>query len=216
MTALPPFPSPTFSAVAAAIIKKDFYAFLQTTYPIVSGGKPLILNWHLEAITFALSEVLSGRIKRLIITVPPRSLKSICASVALPAYALGLDPSRRIICVSYSDVLARKFSIDSRDLMRSPLYRAIFPKTRISTVKDTETEFMTGARGYRLAMELLRLSWQLLALIGDYCFFNPVSLANSACRSVSTRMNSVNVSGVLGPLGALMPRGAILSRKAGD
>lgn len=151
MILLPPYPSPTFSALAAAIIRKDFYAFLQATYPIVSGGKPLLLNWHLEAIAYALSEVLAGRTKRLIITVPPRSLKSICASVCLPAFALGLDPRRRIICVSYSDILARKFAIDSRDLIRSPVYQAIFPRTRISAVKDTEAEFMTGARGYRLA-----------------------------------------------------------------
>jgi predicted phage terminase large subunit-like protein len=151
MAAPDPFAHAPSSAVAAAIIKRDFYAFLRASYPIVSGGKSLMLNWHLEAMAYALSEVVNGRAKRLIITVPPRSLKSICASVALPAFALGLDPGRRIICVSYSDVLTRKFSIDCRDLIRSSFYRVVYPKTRISTVKDTETEFMTTARGYRLA-----------------------------------------------------------------
>jgi predicted phage terminase large subunit-like protein len=151
MNAPDTFASATPSALAAAIIRRDFYAFLQASYPIVSGGKSLMLNWHLEAMAYALGEVASGRTRRLIITVPPRSLKSNCASVALPAFALGLDPSRRIICVSYSDVLARKFAIDCRDLIRSPLYRAIYPKTRISAAKDTETEFITTARGYRLA-----------------------------------------------------------------
>ena len=151
MHAPDPFASATPSVLAATIIRRDFYAFLQAFYPIVSGGKSLMLNWHLEAMAYALGEVVNGRTRRLIITVPPRSLKSICASVALPAFALGLDPSRRIISVSYSDLLARKFAIDCRDLIRSPLYRVIYPKTRISAAKDTETEFMTTARGSRLA-----------------------------------------------------------------
>ena len=89
--------------------------------------------------------------RRLIITVPPRSLKSICASVCLPAFILGHDPARRIICVSYSEGLARKHANDCRALMRSGLYRGVFPATRISAAKDTETEVMTTARGSRLA-----------------------------------------------------------------
>jgi hypothetical protein len=83
--------------------------------------------------------------------VPPRSLKSICVSVALPAYALGLDPTARIVCVSYSESLARKHANDSRALMRSSLYRRLFPGTRISSSKDTELEVMTTKRGFRLA-----------------------------------------------------------------
>jgi hypothetical protein len=110
-----------------------------------------MLNWHIEAIAEALSKVRRGEIRRLIITVPPRSLKSICASVALPAFILGRDPTARIICVSYSEGLARKHANDCRAVMRSPLYRSLFPGTRISSSKDTEFEAMTTARGFRLA-----------------------------------------------------------------
>jgi hypothetical protein len=99
----------------------------------------------------AVSKVLRGEIRRLIITVPPRSLKSICVSVALPAYALGLDPTARIICVSYSESLARKHANDCRAVMGSSRYRRLFPGTRISRSKDTELEVMTTARGFRLA-----------------------------------------------------------------
>jgi hypothetical protein len=67
------------------------------------------------------------------------------------AFILGHDPARRIICVSYSEGLARKHANDCRALMRSNLYRAVFPTTRISPAKDTETEVMTTARGSRLA-----------------------------------------------------------------
>jgi predicted phage terminase large subunit-like protein len=77
-------------------------------------------------------------------------LKSICTSVALPAFVLGQDPSRNIICVSYSEVLSRKHGNDCRALMHSPMYRRLFPRTRISSSKDTEAEIRTTAGGSRL------------------------------------------------------------------
>jgi predicted phage terminase large subunit-like protein len=136
-------------AVIDAVLRRDFCSFVQGVFPIVSAGDQLLLNWHIEAVTEAVSKVLRGEIRRLIITVPPRSLKSICVSVALPAFALGHDPTARIICVSYSDNLARKHANDCRALMRSPRYRRLFPRTRIG--KDTELEIETTARGFRLA-----------------------------------------------------------------
>ena len=134
-----------------AISRADLYSFVQRIFPIVSPGSPFLPNWHVEAIAYALTRVMRGEIKRLIITVPPRSLKSICASVAFPAFVLGHDPTRRIICVSYSEGLARKHANDFRAVMRSPLYRRLFPGTRISAAKDTELEVMTTARGFRYA-----------------------------------------------------------------
>jgi predicted phage terminase large subunit-like protein len=143
--------APDQTRVLAAILATDIYSFVQASFPIVTGGATLLPNWHIEAMLFQLRKVLDGKIRRLIITVPPRSLKSICTSVCLPAFALGHDPSRKIICVSYSEALSRKHANDCRALMRSSLYRLVFPKTRISPAKDTEGEFMTTARGSRLA-----------------------------------------------------------------
>ena len=55
------------------------------------------------------------QLRRLIITLPPRNLKSICASVAFPAFALGHDPTLRIVCASYAQDLAAKHARDCRD-----------------------------------------------------------------------------------------------------
>ena len=136
--------------LTAAVLKDDLYSFVQAAMPIVTAQQNLMLNWHIEAMTYALSRVLNGEIKRLIITVPPRSLKSICASVALPAFALGHDPTRKFICPSYAQGLAEKHANDCRALMQSPMYRRVF-RTRISPSKDTQQEFATTAGGYRLA-----------------------------------------------------------------
>jgi predicted phage terminase large subunit-like protein len=143
-------PATLTRSLAAAILGRDFYSFLQAAFPIVSGGGKLLRNWHIEAMVYQLNRILRGDIRRLIITVPPRRLKSICASVALPAFALGCDPTSRIVCVSYSEALARKHANDCRAVIRSNFYREAFPDTRISPLKDTETEFMTTRRGSRL------------------------------------------------------------------
>jgi predicted phage terminase large subunit-like protein len=71
--------------------------------------------------------------------------------VALPAYMLGRDPTKRIICVSYSQELAVKHANDCRTVMNSEWYRRAFPRTRIDPSKNTETEFMTTQRGFRLS-----------------------------------------------------------------
>jgi predicted phage terminase large subunit-like protein len=134
-----------------ALSRVEFYPFVRRIFPIVSAGDRFLPNWHIEAITYALTCVMRGEIKRLVITVPPRSLKSICASVAFPAFVLGHNPARRIICVSYAEKLARKHANDCRAVMRSSLYRRLFPGTRISAAKDTELEVVTTARGFRYA-----------------------------------------------------------------
>jgi predicted phage terminase large subunit-like protein len=83
--------------------------------------------------------------------MPPRSLKSIAASVAFPAFVLGHDPTKRIICSSYSGELACKLSNDFRAVLASPWYQSIFPNTRIGPYKDSENEVELTHRGFRLA-----------------------------------------------------------------
>jgi predicted phage terminase large subunit-like protein len=134
-----------------AVLRNDLYAFVQKTFESVNPGVSFSRNWSTQAVTHALQKVVDGKTTRLIINIPPRNLKSLCASVALPAFLLGRDPIQKIICVSYSDELATKFSNDCRAVMRSQWYRQIFPRTRIDRGKDSEAEFRTTQRGYRLA-----------------------------------------------------------------
>ena len=130
-------------------LRTDLAAFIHRAFQTVAPGQTYLHNWHIEAIAWQLQQCLSGDVKRLVITLPPRSLKSICASVAFPAWALGRDPSKRIICASYSEKLASKHALDSRAVMETDWYRRIFPFTRISREKNTELNFVTTRHGYR-------------------------------------------------------------------
>ena len=134
-----------------ALLRSDFRVFVEKTFRTLTPGQEFIRSWHLEAIAHQLERVRRGEIKRLIINMPPRSLKSIMASVAFPAYILGLDPRQRIICVSYSADLAKKHSNDFRALLEAGWYRSLFPGTRVGQFKNNENEVEMTARGFRLA-----------------------------------------------------------------
>ena len=79
-----------------------------------------------------LAAVREGRIRRLMICVPPRHLKSLLASVCFPAWYQGHDSSAQIICASYAQDLADKLSRDCRRIMMSERYQKLFPETRLS------------------------------------------------------------------------------------
>ena len=134
-----------------AALRKDLSSFIQKSFATVDPSATYQHNWHIDAIAWQLERCLAGEVRRLIITLPPRNLKSICTSVAFPAWALGHDPARRIIVASYSEDLARKHSRNCRAVIESPWYRAVFPWARLDPEKNTELEFMTTKRGFRLA-----------------------------------------------------------------
>ena len=73
----------------------------------------------------------AGECRRLLITVPPRHLKSICTAVALPAWLLGRDPACKIMVASYGADLASKHAGDCRAIMETDWYRLLFPELRI-------------------------------------------------------------------------------------
>ena len=132
-----------------AILRKRLDAFCQKTFHVVSPSDLYLANWHITVIADHLEQCLRGNIKRLIITMPPRSMKSICASIAFPCWVLGHDPSRRIICASYSAELALKFSRDCKAVIESDWYRATYPHTRLE--RCAEQDLNTTRKGGRFA-----------------------------------------------------------------
>jgi predicted phage terminase large subunit-like protein len=133
-----------------AVLRQDLGTFIAQVVDTVSPGDRYVPNWHIDAAAFQLMRVRDGRTKRLMITQPPRSLKSITTSVAFVAWCLGHDPTKRFICASYSAELGASFARQFRTVMRSDWYRALFPGLEIE--KDTETEFATTAGGCRLTV----------------------------------------------------------------
>ena len=138
-------------ALADDKIRNDFMSFVIKVFETILPGEHLHLNWHIAAMAYQLDQIRLGKSRRLVITIPPRHLKSIVVSVALPAFLLGHDPTLKIVCVSYSNDLATKHASDFRAILGSDWYRRIFPTMKISPAKNTEFETLTTMRGYRFA-----------------------------------------------------------------
>jgi predicted phage terminase large subunit-like protein len=133
------------------IVRRDLYAFIQRSFHELNPTTKFLPNWHIEVVASALEACRRGDTKRLIITQPPRSLKSLSASVAFVAYLLGHNPAAQIICASYGQDLANKHALDCRTILASAWYQALFPHTRLSPERQSLQEFMTTRQGFRLA-----------------------------------------------------------------
>jgi hypothetical protein len=133
-----------------ALLRQDFSTFAARCFYELNPQTELEMNWHLQVIAAKLAAVRRGQIRRLIINLPPRHLKSLMASIAFPAWCLGLDPSAQILCVSYAQDLADKLARDCRTIMLSPWYQRIFP-ARLAPHRQAVQEFLTTRQGYRLA-----------------------------------------------------------------
>jgi len=130
-----------------AALRSDLPAFLHRSVLTLNPGAPFLENWHIEAIAYQLERIRQGEITRLIINMPPRSLKSILVSVVFPAFLLGHDPRRKIFGISYGGDLAAKHASDFRSIVQSRWYRQAFPKMQIARTADSDV--YTTARGYR-------------------------------------------------------------------
>ena len=148
---VPDLTSSPSSALVNAASRKDFVSFARKCFHWLSPGATFQMNWHLAAMAHQLERVRFGNVKRLIITVPPRSLKSMMCSVAFPAFVLGHDPTKRLIAVSYGTDLAIKHANDFRTVVGNAQYGAMFPAMRLSSMKNTQTEVVTTQNGFRLA-----------------------------------------------------------------
>jgi predicted phage terminase large subunit-like protein len=133
-----------------ALLRADFAAFAERTFHALYPRIPFLMNWHIRVAAARLAAVRQGHIRRLLINLPPRHLKSLLASVAFPAWVLGHEPATEIVCVSYAQDLADKWSRDCRRIIASPWYRRLFP-TRLAPARQAMAEFETTAQGRRIA-----------------------------------------------------------------
>ncbi len=134
-----------------ALLRKDFSSFIGKVFNTINPGEEYHSNWHIDLIADYLEVVRAGKIKRLIINMPPRALKSVCINVAWPAWLLAQKPSTRIMTASYSSVLSIKHSLDCRLVVNSNWYKQLFPKTILSRKHNQKSKFLTTENGFRFA-----------------------------------------------------------------
>ncbi len=164
----------TKKRVFNALCRENFYAFVKKAFNETHGSEHFHDSFAIELICDRLEKCMRGEIRKLIINIPPRNLKSFITSVCLPAYLLGKDSQKEIVCVSYSSDLANKLSRDTKSIMEMPFYKDIFA-TRIGR-KNTEDMFETTKHGSRAATTV---QGALTGLGGNYLVLDdPCSAAD--------------------------------------
>ena len=106
--------------------QNEFLSFVKSQWPSFIEGH------HHKIVAEAFDDIATGKLKRLIINMPPRHTKSEFASFLLPAYLIGRNPALKIIQATHTSDLAVRFGRKVRDLIQSEVYKRIFPNTMLN------------------------------------------------------------------------------------
>jgi predicted phage terminase large subunit-like protein len=131
--------------------------FLREAWHVLEPSNPYIHGWHIDAISEHLEAITSGDITRLLINVPPGTMKSLLAGVFWPAWEWGPmgRPATRIIGSSYSEDYAKRDNRRMRDLITSEWFQSLWP---IELVRAGEMAFSNTATGFRQGVPFSRLT----------------------------------------------------------
>src|SRR5258708_37007283 len=114
------------SAELDALTRIDFQVFIERMFAELNPGIPYLDNFHIPILAANLEAARQGKITRLILTVPPRSLKSFITSVAYIAWCLRHDPPLKTLAASYPQDRPEDLSPNFRAFWRADLYRRRF------------------------------------------------------------------------------------------
>lgn len=131
--------------------------FVREAWHVLEPANPYIHGWHVDAICEHLEAITSGQINRLLINVPPGTMKSLLSGVFWPAWEWGPigRPATRIIGSSYSEDYAKRDNRRMRDLVQSEWYQALWPT---ELVRAGEMAFSNAATGFRQGIPFSRLT----------------------------------------------------------
>lgn len=120
---------------------------------MLEPATPLKWGWALDAICEHLEAVTAGECRRLLMNVPPGSMKSLLTGVIWPAWEWGprAMPEKRFLGTAHSQNLAIRDSTKCRRLIQSPWYQRLWP-IELTTDQNAKTKFENNRTGFREAM----------------------------------------------------------------
>ncbi|MGL4623256.1 MAG: hypothetical protein ACRCZS_30110, partial [Chroococcidiopsis sp.] len=145
---------PQVSVAEKLKYQNSLWEFFLKAWEILEPATPLAVNWHEELIIEHLELVDEGVIKKLLINIAPRHLKSIICSVIYPCWQWLRRPELRSIYLSYSSSLANDLSDLRRSLIQSDWYQSIAPDIKLSNSKNRVSEFANNYTGLQIARGL--------------------------------------------------------------
>lgn len=145
---------PSVSSLYSSILPHDLQWFVHRAWPLVEPINTLKWNWHLSEFCNVLTACKEGRIKRLIVNIPPGTSKSFFISVMFNAWIWTENPGQRFLTFSYTSDNTIRDNLRVRDILKSDWYQDTFwsdPKVSFAPDQDGKTRFNTTAKGWRIA-----------------------------------------------------------------
>lgn len=142
-----------FNAIEKELCERSFSAFVKRAWHIVEPHTTLVWGWHLDAICDHLQAVTEGKINRLLINVPPGSMKSLLTAVFWPAWEWGpaKRPEIRIVGTAHERGLAIRDNRRMRLVVTSEWYTERWP-LGLSTDQNQSLYFENDSLGFRQAV----------------------------------------------------------------
>jgi predicted phage terminase large subunit-like protein len=140
-------------AIEREYCSRSLAAFAKQAWHVLEPSSELKWGWALDAICEHLEAVSSGDITRLLINVPPGSMKSLLTGVVWPAWEWGprRQPQKRFLGTAHAQHLAVRDNMKCRRLIQSEWYQTLWP-TALTTDQNAKTKFENAATGFREAM----------------------------------------------------------------
>ena len=133
-------------------MRRSLKEFTKSSWQAIEPGRDFYDNWHIDAVSDHLQAVVEGDIKRLIINIPPRHMKSISVAVALPAWAWTIQPEKKFLYASYAGSLSIRDSVKCRRLLDSRWYKEHFGETfKLTSDQNQKQRFENNKTGARIA-----------------------------------------------------------------
>lgn len=132
--------------------EESFRAYVKMAWPILEPATPFISNWHIDCICDHLQAISEAELKRLIINVPPGSMKSLLVSVLWPTWHWIRLPADRFLTASYTDVLSLRDALKSRRLTQSRWYQSLWgDRFKMTGDQNAKSRYENDKTGYRIA-----------------------------------------------------------------
>lgn len=175
-------------AVEREYCRRSLANFAKRAWHVLEPSAELKWGWALDAICLHLEAVTDGRIKRLLMNVPPGSMKSLLTGVIWPAWEWGPQgkPEMRFVGTAHEETLAIRDNRKCRDLIKSEWFQSLWP-LELSKDLDGKREFGNVRKGIRQA----RAFTSMTGVRGDRVILDdPISAdnANSEAKLEAARL----------------------------
>src|SRR5205823_5329765 len=131
---------------------KDFAAFVKKAWRVLHPQRPLLWSWHYDYLCEVLTLVKLRLLLRVLINIPPRTLKSTLVTILFPAWVWITEPEHNFLTASYSLDLSSEHSVVRRSLLQSAWYQRLFgDRFQLAGDRNQVTQYANNRRGQMVA-----------------------------------------------------------------